>query len=92
MILENLRHSSATLLTGTTATMTTAALTTSMGVVSRLIENLPLIHDILGDISMMVGICACIALTRVHILRGNQISRGTKDRKNESSGDDNDAQ
>jgi hypothetical protein len=75
MIIETIQEKLTELLTNSTATIVTATATTSMGAISKLSENQPLISDVLGDISMIVGIIACIALTRVHILRGNRLSR-----------------
>ena len=53
-------------------TTVTATATAVAGLVSKFTDILPIIHDIISDLSMLVGIVACVALARVHILRGNR--------------------
>jgi hypothetical protein len=52
-------------------TVIAATATGAVGVLSKVFDDLPLIHDLLADVSMILGICACAALTRLHWLRGN---------------------
>lgn len=61
-------------LTNTIIKWFTALVTTGLGAVNRFAFDVSVVHEVLADISMAVGIVACIALIRVHILKGNQIA------------------
>jgi hypothetical protein len=42
------------------------ATTTTMGLVSKFSDYLPSVHDLLGNLAIIAGIVACIALAIVH--------------------------
>lgn len=65
-----------------------AAMTTTVGALNRFSTDLPMVHEFLGDLSMIVGIVACIALARVHILRGNLLSKRNRELTEEEGQDD----
>jgi len=54
-------------------TVVAATTTTTAGFLNRFFSDLPYIHELLGDLSMVCGTIACLALARLHILRGNKI-------------------
>jgi predicted RND superfamily exporter protein len=52
-------------------TVVAATTTTTAGFINRFFSDLPYIHELLGDLSMVCGIVACLALARLHYIKGN---------------------
>jgi hypothetical protein len=52
-------------------TVLITSMTAAAGAINRMLPDLPVVHEVISDISMLAGIVACIMLARLHYLRGN---------------------
>jgi hypothetical protein len=59
-------------------TWATGITTSAVGLIVNLTDNLTAVHEILGDVALVAGILACLALLRVHIKRARQMDVQTE--------------
>ena len=70
------------LLEAPATTVVTATATATVGILSKIFNDAPVVHEVLTDLTMLLGICACAALTQLHWLRGNHEALKNKEFEN----------
>ena len=70
-MIESIKHLVREAMENPVTTAVVGTTTTAAGFFNKFFSDLPYIHELLSDLSMLCGTIACLALARLHYIKGN---------------------